>query len=58
MTSGTRRPLPTALFLALIPIGWSGVTVVVTGMEGLFGIFPSRRTGFTLDGRIASLVRG
>ena|SRR6187402_1465439 len=42
MTSATRRPLPTALFLALIPIGWLGVTVVVTGTEGLFGIIPSR----------------
>jgi hypothetical protein len=42
MTSATRRPLPTALFLALIPVAWLGVTVVMTGLEGLFGIFPSR----------------
>jgi hypothetical protein len=36
------RPLPTALFLALIPVAWLGVTVVMTGLEGVFGIFPSR----------------
>lgn len=44
MPSGTRRPLPTALLFALIPVGWLGVTVVATGLEGLFGIFPSRFT--------------
>jgi len=42
MTSATRKPLPTALFLALIPVGWLAVTVIMTGLEGLFGIFPSR----------------
>jgi hypothetical protein len=42
MTTTTPRPLPTALFLALIPVGWLSVTVVVTGLEGLVGIFPSR----------------
>ena|SRR6187402_708977 len=42
MNSATHRPLPTALFLALIPVAWLGVTVVMTGLEGLFGIFPSR----------------
>jgi hypothetical protein len=42
MTSATHRPLPTALFLALIPVAWLGVTVVMTGLEGVFGIFPSR----------------
>jgi hypothetical protein len=42
MTSATRGPLPTTLFLALIPVAWLGVTVVMTGLEGAFGIFPSR----------------
>lgn len=42
MTSVTHRPLPTALFLALIPVAWLGVTVVATGLEGVFGIFPIR----------------
>jgi hypothetical protein len=42
MMSVPRKPLPTALFLALIPVGWLAVSVVMTGLEGLFGIFPSR----------------
>jgi hypothetical protein len=42
MTSGTYKPLPSALFLALIPVAWLGVTVVMTGLEGMFGILPSR----------------
>jgi len=42
MTSAVHRPLPTALFFALIPVGWLGFSVVMTELEGLFGIFPTR----------------
>jgi hypothetical protein len=42
MTSETNKPLPGALFLALIPVAWLGLSVIVTGLEGTFGIFPSR----------------
>jgi hypothetical protein len=42
MTSAIRRPLPTALFFALIPVGWLAFSVVMTGLEGMFGIFPTR----------------
>lgn len=40
MSSATRKPLPGALFLALIPVGWLGFTVFTTELEALFGIFP------------------